>query len=236
MPLLTAVTYNTYREREGRDPALDALLREGSAFVCLQEVHPRRALEIKRSFGSRAFVSPVMYGWQYLALILPEEARFVRRRAVQLNSRAGVLVAGWSLRRSVQLYRAGRRSWRDGLSPRAAQVAAVSWRGRSFGFINTHMPYERVLRDRCLAMLPALVEGEDVILAGDLNATPRDVFLRDLLLATGLRPAGTEAPTHDSGRRIDYVLFRGGFREIGYSLQKGRSDHRVVRAELEASV
>ena len=43
-------------------------------------------------------------------------------------------------------------------------------------------------------------------------------------------------PTHNPERRIDYVLLRGGFREGGYSLEKGRSDHRAVRAELEASV
>ena len=112
----------------------------------------------------------------------------------------------------------------------------MSWTGHSFRLVNTYLPYERGLRDRCLAMLPGIAGGEHEILAGDLNATTRNVFLRDLLLATGLRPAGTEAPTHDSGRRIDYVLFRGGFRESGYSLEEGRSGHRVVRAELEASV
>ena len=53
------------------------------------------------------------------------------------------------------------------------------------------------------------------------------------MLATSLRPAGTEEPTQDMGRRIDFVLYRGGFREVGYEVTRGSSDHRVVRVELE---
>jgi hypothetical protein len=29
------------------------------------------------------------------------------------------------------------------------------------------------------------------------------------------------------------VLYHGGFREVGYEVTRGSSDHRVVRAELE---
>ncbi len=56
MPQLTVATYNTYREQEGRDQALDALLRKDRTLICLQEVSLVHALEIKRTFGSRAFV------------------------------------------------------------------------------------------------------------------------------------------------------------------------------------
>lgn len=230
---LTVVTYNTYRDSKGRDAVLDALLCEGAEILCLQEVSMARAWKIKHRFGPRAYLSPVMHGWQFLAIVLPENARFVRRRALQLNNYAGVLLASWSLQRSYELYRSGRRSWRDGLATRVAQVAQVAWEGREFRLINVHLPYEPRLRDRCLSILPGVAGAGDVLLAGDLNATTDNVFLNDLLLATGLRPAGTNASTHDGGRRIDYVLFRGGFRETSYSLEKGRSDHRVVRAELE---
>jgi endonuclease/exonuclease/phosphatase family metal-dependent hydrolase len=233
MPLLTVATYNTFQEREGRDPALDDLLREEETMACLQEVNPARALGIKRAFGPRAFVSLAKYGLLYLAIVLPEGARFTERRAASLNGYGGVLPQGWSLRRSYELYRAGRPAWPDGLEPRVAQVSGVRWQGGGFRVVNVHLPYESGLRNRCLDLLPGLIGEGEALLTGDLNATTRNLFLADFLLETGLRPAGTEEPTHDTGRRIDFVLYRGGFREAGYSLTKSLSDHRLVRVELE---
>jgi endonuclease/exonuclease/phosphatase family metal-dependent hydrolase len=233
MPHLTVVTYNTSRERKGRDPALDALLGKVEALVCLQEVRPTRAMGIKRALGSRAYVSLAKYGLLYQALVLPEGARFLERRAASLNGRGGVLAASWSLRRSYELLRAGKPVWIDGLEPRVAQVARVAWEGREFRVINTHLPFESGLRNRCLDVLKGLVGGGDVLLAGDLNATTQNPFLRDFLLETGLRPAGTGEPTHDTGRKIDFVLYRGDFREVGYSVTESLSDHRVARVELE---
>ena len=233
MPRLTIATYNTSQEQKGRDPALDDLLREEETIVCLQEVNPARALEIRRPFGPRAFVSLAKYGLLYLVLILPEGARFTERRTASLNGYGGVLPAGWSLRRSYDLFRAGRRAWPDGLEPRVAQVSGVRWQGLEFRLVNVHLPYESGLRNRCLDLLPELVGEGEALLTGDLNATPQNLFLADFLLETGLRPAGTGEPTHDTGRRIDFVLYRGGFREVGYSLTKSLSDHRLVRVELE---
>jgi endonuclease/exonuclease/phosphatase family metal-dependent hydrolase len=233
MPRLTVATYNTFQERKGRDPALEDLLREEGTVSCLQEVRPARALRIKRALGSRAFVSLAKYGLLYLALVLPEGARFLERRTASLNGYRGIFPQRWSLRRSYELYRAGRPAWRDGLEPRVAQVTRVLWHGREFRVVNTHLPYEFGLRNRCLEMLPGFLDVEDVLLAGDLNATTQNLFLADSLLMMGLRPAGTEEPTHDTGRKIDFVLYRGSFRETGYSLTKGLSDHRLVRAELE---
>jgi endonuclease/exonuclease/phosphatase (EEP) superfamily protein YafD len=109
----------------------------------------------------------------------------------------------------------------------------VAWEGREFRVINTHLPFESGLRNRCLELLKGLVEEGDVLLAGDLNATTQNLFLRDFLLETGLRPAGTGEPTHDTGRKIDYVLYRGDFREVGHSVMESLSDHRVARVELE---
>jgi endonuclease/exonuclease/phosphatase family metal-dependent hydrolase len=232
MPRLTVVTYNTFQEKNGRDPALDALLGE-EALVCLQEVKPTRAFGIKRRLGPRAFVSAAKYGLLYLALVLPAGARFLERRTASLNGYKGALPRAWSLHRSYLLHRAGRPTWIDGLEPRVAQVARVSWGGREFRVVNTHLPVDSGLRRRCLELLPDLVGDGEALLAGDLNATTQNLFLRDFLLETGLRPAGTEEPTHDTGRRIDFVLHRGGFREVGYSVTKSLSDHRVVRAELE---
>jgi endonuclease/exonuclease/phosphatase family metal-dependent hydrolase len=233
MPRLTVVTYNTSQEQKGKDPALDDLLREEGIMVCLQEVNPARALRIKRSFGSRAFVSLGKYGLLYLALVLPEGARFLERRAASLNGYGGFFPQPWSLRRSYELYRAGRPTWPDGLEPRVAQVVRVLWEEREFRLVNTHLPYESGLRNRCLELLPGFKDAESVLLTGDLNATTQNLFLADFLLETGLRPAGTEEPTHDSGRKLDFVLYRGGFREAGYSVTKSLSDHRLVRVELE---
>lgn len=232
MPLLKVATYNTYRERKGRDEALDDLLEE-DALICLQEVSISRARELKRRFGERAYLSPVMHTWEWLAVILPQGARFTRRRSSQLNSHLGIVPRTWSLRRTLALYPGRKHGWSDGLSPRAAQRTEVSLHGREFRVVNTHLPYEFGLRDRCLAQLPEIVGEGEVVLAGDLNATPKDVFMRDLLLATGLRVAGSGKPTHNSRRCIDYVLYQGGFREVGYKMKRGRSDHRLVMVELE---
>lgn len=232
MSKLKVATYNTYRERKGRDPALDDLIKE-DALICLQEVSVSRARELKRRFGSRVYLSRVMYGWQRLAIILPESARFTSRGTEQLNSYFGLLPKPWSLRRTCTLYPGRRHGWSDGLSPRAVQITGVSVQGRSFRVMNTHLPYEFGLRDRCLNLLPELVGEGAILLAGDLNATPEDLFLQDFLLATGLRAAGQGRPTHNSRRCIDYVLYRGGFRGVGYAMKKGRSDHRQVIVELE---
>jgi hypothetical protein len=233
--LLTVATYNTFQERKGRDPALDALLRDEDTLSCLQEVGPARALGLKATLGPRAFVSPAKYGLQYLALVLPEGARFLERRAVSLNVYYGVLPKPWSLARSYALLRAGQRAWVDGLEPRVAQVVRLLWRGGEFRVVHTHLPFEPWLRDRCLEMMPDLVGEGEALLVGDLNATIGDLFLADLLLATGLRPAGagSEEATHSSGRRIDFVLYRVGFREVGYGTARSLSDHRLIRAELE---
>ncbi|MDP8950403.1 MAG: hypothetical protein M3N00_09245 [Actinomycetota bacterium] len=230
---LTVVTYNTFQERKGRDPALEDLLREEETMICLQEVSPARALGIKRTSGSRAFVSLAKYGLLYLAILLPQEARSLERRTASLNGYGGVLPKAWSLRRSYALYRAGRPAWRDGFEPRVAQVTRVLWEGSEFQVVNTHLPYESGLRNRCLDLLPEFLDSESAILTGDLNATTQNLFLADFLLETGLRVAGTEEPTHDTGRKIDFVLYRRGFREVGYSLTKSLSDHRLVRVELE---
>ncbi len=232
---LKVATYNTYRERKGRDEALDGLLREDRTLIFLQEVSISRAWEIKKRFGRRAYISPVMFGWEFLVTMLPEDARFIERRAAQLNSCLGLIPKEWSMRRVRALYPGRRHGWPDGLSPRAAQVARILWGGHEMRVMNTHLPYEPWLRDRCLSLLPELVGEGDTLLAGDLNATPGDLFLLDLLLTTGLKMAGSEEPTHNSGRRIDYVLYQGRFQEMGYSMKKSRSDHRLVRAELEVS-
>jgi hypothetical protein len=230
---LTVVTYNTFQEKNGRDPALDALLGEEEILVCLQEVKPARALGIKLSLGPRVFVSAAKYGLLYLALVLPAGARFLERRTASLNGFKGALPRAWSLRRGYILHRAGRDTWKDGFEPRVAQAARVLWEDREFRVVNTHLPRDFGLRNRCLDLLPELLDSENAIVKGDFNTTTRNLFYKDFLLATSLRPAGTEEPTQDMGRRIDFVLYRGGFREVGYEVTRGSSDHRVVRVELE---
>lgn len=200
--------------------------------MCLQEVGIERAWELWRRFGRRVYLSPVMFGWEFLATILPEDASFAACRTIQLNSHRGVIPSKWSLHRAWILRRKGKPAWKDGLTLRAVQVFQIVWRGREFRLLHTHLPFEKGLRDRCLAALPGLVGEGDALLCGDLNATLRDVHLTDLMLETNLRPAGPERPTHASRRRIDYVAYRGGFRERNYVMTGGRSDHRIVRVEL----
>jgi hypothetical protein len=134
MPRLTVATYNTFQEREGRDPALEDLLREELTMICLQEVNPARALEIKRSSASRAFVSLAKYGLLYLALLLPEGARFLERRTAPLNGYRGALPKGWSLRRSCILYRPGAPLGRTVSNRESCRWAACSGGDGSFGW------------------------------------------------------------------------------------------------------
>jgi endonuclease/exonuclease/phosphatase family metal-dependent hydrolase len=233
MPRLKVATYNTYREQKGRDPTLDALLGEELTLVCLQEVSLVRAWEIKRTFGSRAFVSLTKHGLQYLVVVLPEGARFLERRTAQLNGYCGLIPRLWSIRRGYALYRGGRRGWINCLEPRVAQTARVMWRGRTFQMVHTHLPFRALVRNPCLSLLADLLGSESALLVGDLNATTRDLFLADLLMRTGLDSTGRGTATHNSGRRIDYVLYRGDFREVGYAVTRSLSDHRLVRVELE---
>lgn len=232
---LTIVTYNAHRERTGRDPALDSLLDGRGTLVCLQEVSLSRAVEIGRRFRGRSLVSSGKHGLQYLALVLPENARFLYRRTAQLNGWAGLLPKPWSVRRGLTLRRSGRREWIDALEPRVAQVADMLWHGRALRVVHAHLPYAPLLRDPCLDMLHGLLGHGDALLVGDLNATTEDLFLADLLLAAGMRSAGAGRPTHRSGRRIDHVLYRGSLREVGYRMGEGLSDHRVVEVELEVT-
>jgi endonuclease/exonuclease/phosphatase family metal-dependent hydrolase len=233
MPRLTVATYNTYREQKGRDRALDALLREELTLSCLQEVSVVRALEIKRTLGSRAFVSLTKHGLQYLVLVLPEDARFLERRTAQLNGYCGLIPRLWSVRRGYALYRGGRRGWINCLEHRVAQTARVMWRGLTFRVVHTHLPFKALLRNPCLSLFPDLLGSESALLVGDLNATTRDLFLADLLMRTGLNSTGPGTATHNSGRTIDHVLYRGDFSEVEYAATKGLSDHRLVRVELE---
>lgn len=229
---MKVATYNTYKERNGRDAALDALLADRRTLSCLQEVSPRRAWEIQRRFRKKAYVSPVKHGLQFLALVLPENASFISRRAVQLNSHLGLVPRSWSLRRSRTLYRAGRPGWSDGLEPRAAQVAGVLWKNQELRVINTHLPYEMDLRNHCLPLIGGLLSPGPSLLAGDLNAVPGDPSLEQLLLAGNLRSTGPGLSTHETGRKLDHVLL-GGLRESGYTTRKGLSDHFIVEVKLE---
>jgi endonuclease/exonuclease/phosphatase family metal-dependent hydrolase len=99
--------------------------------------------------------------------------------------------------------------------------------------VSTHLPFDSRLRNRCLDLLPGFLGSERDLVTGDFNTTIQNLFLRDFLLATALRPAGTDEPTHNTGRRIDFVLYREGFREVGYEVTKSLSDRRMIRVELE---
>ncbi|HZY65758.1 MAG TPA: endonuclease/exonuclease/phosphatase family protein [Rubrobacteraceae bacterium] len=233
MPRLAFATYNAYQEKNGRDYLLEELLGGRDALVFLQEVSPRRAFRLRRAFRDQVFLSPARHGLQYLATVLPERAHFTGRRTVQLNGYAGMIPAAWAVRRGCALYRSGGRRWRDCFEPRVAQVGRVSWQGLNFQVGNTHLPLESGLRNRSLSRLASHLEDGDVVLAGDLNATRGDLFLNDFILMERLRAAGSEEATHIGGRRIDYVLYRGGFREVGYSTEKSLSDHFLLRVDLE---
>ena len=233
MTELIVSTYNIQCERSGTDPLLEDLLLKRHSVCCLQEVSPTRALKIKYATGPRSFISFAKHGLQWLAIILPDNARFLACETVQLNGYLGLFPAVWSVGLGRTLYGAGSRFWTDALEPRVAQVARILWDDIEFLLINVHMPLVPSLRNKSLVRLQNSLQGRNVILAGDFNAVPKDLFLNDMVLAERLSLAGTGEPTHDSRRRIDCVMFRGDLRETGYSSTGGLSDHRLLQAKLE---
>lgn len=112
-------------------------------------------------------------------------------------------------------------------------MVRIAYNGIELQVINVHLPLAASLRNKSFVKLQNCLEGKNVILAGDLNATPKDLFLNDMVLAEGLSLAGTLDATHEGGRRLDYVMYRGDFREAEYSLESGLSDHRLLRTKLE---
>lgn len=164
---------------------------------------------------------------------MPEGAKFLARHTLQLNGYYGLLPAPWSINIGIALYGTGSNVWTDALEPRVAQVARVSWKGIEFLLVNVHLPLAQSLRNKSLVLLQNNICGENVVLVGDFNAKANDLFLNDLVLAEGLNLAGTGEATHASGRRLDYIMFRGGFRQTGYELKSGLSDHGLLQTTLE---
>ncbi len=230
---LTFVTYNTYGEKKGRDPLLDRTLERSGPMVFLQEVNPSRAFRTLSTFRKKAFVSVGRHGLQYLVTVLPADARFIEARTLQLNGHRGLIPTFRSVRRAYGLYKSGDKRWKDCFEPRIAQVCQVSWRGLEFQVANTHLSLETGLRNDSFSRLEKFLDGDKVVVSGDLNAVGRDLFLNDFVLSGRLNVAGSGEATHVSGRRIDYVLYRGGFREVGYSTQESLSDHRLLTVDLE---
>ena len=135
---------------------------------------------------------------------------------------------------------------REGSEPRAALAVRVRPRpdADEIVFVATHLDHQDDPADR-LAQIAALREvirdePRDLILAGDLNATPdSDEMSRLSDFVDAGRDAGPTYPSDTAERRIDYVLLREPtpWRVVEATVidERVASDHRPLLVVLERS-
>lgn len=121
--------------------------------------------------------------------------------------------------------------------PRCALLTRLAWGDdRAIDLVNTHLSVLRGERPAQVAALGAELGGRDLILAGDLNCTPRSAAIR----ALGLEPAARRArswPARMPIVQIDHILYRGPLSVVragAWTAGPARraSDHLPVVAEL----
>ena len=133
----------------------------------------------------------------------------------------------------------------DRISPRVVLHARVEGPGGPLDVLVTHLSLSRRARARTARELLGLPVGDDVVLLGDLNATPGDPALAALedggwldAWKSSRRPnaRGGTWPSLAPCRRIDYIFIRraGRWRVLGCEREPlAGSDHRGVSARLE---
>jgi endonuclease/exonuclease/phosphatase family metal-dependent hydrolase len=134
---------------------------------------------------------------------------------------------------------------RSGLEPRGLLTADVRVGRRTVSFSSVHLTdgdlgeTSRILQARAVAQLVEHAAYPSIV-AGDLNAEPDELSVRilrqHLLDAQELGGSGDgdTVPEPAPERRIDYVLYDGGFAVVPGSTRvlTSSSDHRAVSTEL----
>lgn len=122
--------------------------------------------------------------------------------------------------------------------PRCALVTRLAWAGGELDMVNTHLSIVPGERPAQVAAIADGLGGDDVVIAGDFNCTPR--ALRRL--CCGLKAAGRARswPARLPLLSLDHILYRGAlavvhagaWREAGANRA---SDHLPIVAELQRS-
>jgi endonuclease/exonuclease/phosphatase family metal-dependent hydrolase len=99
--------------------------------------------------------------------------------------------------------------------PRRMLATRIAWAGGAIELLNTHLSLRAVERLDQVAILIEDVAaiGGDLIVAGDLNFTPRNAAYRALrALLDDAGPPGSSWPARLPVLRLDHLLYRGGLR------------------------
>jgi endonuclease/exonuclease/phosphatase family metal-dependent hydrolase len=230
-PRLHVMTYNI-RHGRGMDGKVDlgriaaVIEAEQPDLVALQEVDARRQR------------SGAIDQAEELAVRLGMEARFAPC-IVKGDEHYGIATLSrlpLGATRQVALPHGG--GWRS--EPRCALVTEVRWSTGlvELELVNTHLSLRPGERAAQAAALATAGLGDDLILAGDLNCTPRSACYRQLTF--GLRVAPTAKPSWPARLpilQLDHLLYRGELGVdaagvVGKRLARRASDHLPVVASF----
>lgn len=127
----------------------------------------------------------------------------------------------------------GRVWWSE---PRRALVTRVAWSGGQLQVVNTHLSTIRGEQPSQVMALGEVLDGPDLVLAGDFNCTPRSATYRTLCdpLSAAVKRARTW-PALLPVFHFDHIFFRGGLDLTGSGAWLGgpariASDHLPVVA------
>ncbi len=112
-------------------------------------------------------------------------------------------------------------------------VAEVSWQGKTFHFINTHLHTRNGREDQLEIVLREFAKYERAILLGDFNSRATTSALANALKDIDITDAVAAAKLDlDNAERIDWILTKGFKVEEGEMLEKGVSDHPYYQVTL----
>jgi len=121
----------------------------------------------------------------------------------------------------------------SGKSFRNMTIAEVSWQGRQFHFINTHLHTRGGREDQLEIVLQEFAKYPTAILLGDFNsradASALSNAIKDIEIIDAVAIAGLDTENSD---RIDWILTKGFKVESGEMLGKGVSDHPYYQVNL----
>lgn len=112
-------------------------------------------------------------------------------------------------------------------------VAKVSWQGRTFHMINTHLHTRNGREEQLDVVLQEFGKYERAILLGDFNSRASSDSLANALKNIDITDAiATAGLDLDNPERIDWILTKGFNVEHGEMLEKGVSDHPYYQVAL----
>jgi len=112
-------------------------------------------------------------------------------------------------------------------------TARITWKGKEFHFINTHLNTRDGRDEQFEAVMNEFNKYARVILVGDLNSSPDLPFVRNALADDSITDAiGLMGADSDESNRIDWILTKGFHVHDAKIVEKGVSDHPYYQVVL----